>query len=113
MRALLVVILLLIAAPAFSASVQFGDGRVCNNCSVQSQGGYVSSVKDSQGNEWVHPGDTGSIYVVKHPFLQSFSRAAVVGGQQYARGAQQSHPITTNCSSYGPYGYRMTNCSSY
>ena len=71
-RLLLIFIMFLFVSPVCAKHVTFEDGRVCKGCTVKyNSTGYVVSVKDKQGNEWLSD-STNRMYIEPHPYLKNF-----------------------------------------
>jgi hypothetical protein len=62
-------LLLLSIQPALAVSplsnVEFSDGRRCNQCTVELKQGFVVSVKDNTGQEWLDPSKPMNLMVYK------------------------------------------------
>jgi hypothetical protein len=56
-----------------TASVRLSDGRICKDCIVEVKKGFVVSIKDATGDEWLEPNQPMKIYILS---TQSWSGAS-------------------------------------
>jgi len=137
-KGILLLTLLLSLGQAFAEYIDFADGRSCRHCTAEVQQGFVVSVKDSEGKEWLDPSQPNEVTVLgesrwwpstkryttpagKPPsqpeFLDKLIPALLMGAgagmQNYSQTVQRQAPVykspaSVNCQTTN-FGYGYSN----